>query len=207
MLDIHPNPLKITVGLIAYSEVVSMDPWRRKRRGFFDMFDFFGGFDEEFRQMEENMARMFDEMRKTSLKEPGKGGPFVYGFSMKVGPDGKPKIEEFGNVPASKPGKPGIAEIGDEREPLTDVIDGEDEISVIAELPGIEKKDIDLKADEETLSIKVDTPQRKYSKKLLMPARIIPDSVKANYKNGVLEVKIKRLEKKKAKKEVRVKVD
>lgn len=25
-------------------------------------------------------------------------GPFVYGYSMTIGPDGKPKVREFGNI-------------------------------------------------------------------------------------------------------------
>lgn len=195
---IHLNQLVVTKNF----EVVYMTPWFpwRRRRRFFDIFD---DVDEDFQRMEDYMSRMIDEARKAP--KPGEGGPFVYGFSMRVGPDGKPKIEEFGNVPGAK--RQGLHEVTDEREPLTDVIEGEEEVTIIAEMPGITKDDINLEAGEESLSIKVDTEQRKYSKALQLPCKIQPDSTKANYKNGVLEVKLKRQEKKEKKKEVNVKVE
>lgn len=153
--------------------------------------DIFDELEREFEEMERNIGKMFEGVRKASI-EQSREGPYVYGFSMRVGPDGKPHIEEFGNVPGK------IEEdIPMGREPLTDVIEGENEISVIAELPGIEKKDIKLSATEDSLRIRVDTPDRKYHKKLRLPARVKPDTTKASYKNGVLEVKLKRAEPKK----------
>jgi HSP20 family protein len=151
--------------------------------------------DEEFRQMEENMARIFEDAMKFSSEKPGDGKPYVYGFSMRVGPDGKPKIEEFGNVPGAK--MIGSGETTDEREPLTDIIEEEKEVTVIAELPGIEKKDIKLDVDERNITIDVDTTERKYHKDLELPCVVKPDTSKANYKNGVLEVKINKVEEKK----------
>jgi len=177
-----------------------MHPFRR-RWPFRD--DFFAGLDREFEEMEENIGRLFEEMKRMSMEKPGEGGPYVYGLSMRVGPDGKPHIEEFGNVPSK-----GISagEIPMGREPLTDVIEGDKEISVIAELPGIEKKYINLSATEETLEIKVDTPERRYSKEVRLPARVKADITKASFKNGVLEVKLQRSEAKKEK-GVRVTID
>jgi len=122
---------------------------------------------------------------------------------MRVGPDGKPHIEEFGNIPGKRIG---TEEVSMEREPLTDVIEGDKEISVIAELPGVEKKDINLSATEETLEIKVDTPERKYSKEVRLPAKVKAEITKASFKNGVLEVKLKRAKDKKEK-GVKVKIE
>jgi HSP20 family protein len=124
---------------------------------------------------------------------------------MRVGPDGKPHVEKFGNVSQMGYERPG--EKSDEREPLTDVIEGKEDVKVIAELPGVEKKDIDLEAGEDSLLIKVDTAQRKYHKELELPCRILPDTTKANYNNGVLEVSIKRAEPKKDRKARQIKID
>ncbi|MFH1055565.1 MAG: archaeal heat shock protein Hsp20 [Candidatus Altiarchaeota archaeon] len=163
------------------------DPSRRRRRFFEGMFDddLFDMFDEEVRRMEEHMSFLFDEMSR----RPEGGGmrKYVYGFTMRPGPDGSPVLEEFGNVPRSAG-----EQIPGEREPLVDVIDGKEEVSVIAELPGVDKKDIDLEADQRTLSISVDTPNRKYHKELRIPSEVDPESIKAAYKNGVLEVKLKK---------------
>jgi HSP20 family protein len=87
--------------------------------------------------------------------------------------------------------------ISEERESLTDVIEYDDEVAITVELPGVEKKDIDLKAIEDTLEIKVDIPQREYRKLVNLPCDVQPRTLKATYKNGVLDVVIKRIEKSK----------
>ena len=50
---------------------------------------------------------------------------------------------------------------------------------------------------EDTLTISVDMPQRKYYKELEMPENVDPKSAKTNYKNGVLEVTLKKTKAKK----------
>lgn len=183
--------------------------WKRKRNPW-DIDNFFGrhffrDLDEEFREMEREIARTFENFRQIAEKDPGEGGPYVYGFSMRVGPDGKPHLEKFGNLPGE--GKENFREMS-QREPLTDLIERDEEISVIVELPGIGKEDINLDASEDSLTIDVDTEKRKYHKKIELPSKVKNDSAKATYKNGVLEIKLKKLEKKKSeKKGVRIKVE
>jgi HSP20 family protein len=75
-----------------------------------------------------------------------------------------------------------------EREPLVDIIKTDGEIHIVVELPGVEKEDIKLRATEETLTINVDTPQRRYFKEVELPARVRVNEAKSQYKNGVLEV-------------------
>ncbi len=178
----------------------------RKRRGIFDLFG-----DDMFRDIEDEFARM-DEMFKMSINEamkrkPGEGGPFVYGFSMRTGPDGKPIINEFGNVLSENEEGSGVQLSEDEREPLVDVIEGDKEVTVIAELPGIEKKDIKLDITENEMLINVDNGKRKYNKVLELLCEVKSESAKASYKNGVLEVKIEKVKKKEKKKGVNVKVE
>ena len=172
-----------------------MDPWRRRRRFFKDMFDpdfGFGieDFEDSFGKMEEHIARMLNEAMKNAPEGATEGKPYVYGFSMKMGPDGKPHIEEFGDVNRGMQGE-GFQD--KTREPLTDIIKEDSEVTVIAELPGIEKKDIDLTTKPKQLTIKVDTDKRNYFKSIKLPAEVDTDSAKARYKNGILEVKLKRI--------------
>ncbi len=171
---------------------------RRERRDPFDLFDedflpsdwahrsFFRDFDEGFRQMREEMNRIFEKARRGELESPEKGGPYVYGWSMRIGPDGIPHIEEFGNTkgiaPAFQKGLPAG------REPLVDVLETDSEVKVIAELPGVEKKDVDLETTENRLVIRVETERRKYYKDVDLPTAVEAESAKANYNNGVLEV-------------------
>jgi HSP20 family protein len=184
-----------------------MFPGKRKKDKEEDEFideedEFLDALEEEF----ENIASTFEEIRKRILKDAigTDGSPFVYGFSMRVGPDGKPNIEEFGNIPGIISGE---ASIPSEREPLTDVIEGEKDVSVILELPGVEKKDIDLKTTEAFLEINVETSERSYHKKLSFPCKVKPETAKASYKNGVLEVRVERIEQRKGGGVFNIKVD
>jgi HSP20 family protein len=120
-------------------------------------------------------------------------GPFVYGYSVKIGPDGKPEIREFGNVKPSRFGP----RVKEEREPLVDIIETDGEIHIVAELPGVEKNDIKLHGTEDMLTVSVDTPQRKYYKEITLPAKVKVKETKTQYKNGVLEVTLPKIKEEK----------
>ncbi len=125
--------------------------------------------EEEFRMFTEKVPKEYVKERKlpdgSTVRE---FGPFVYGYSMKIGPDGKPEIREFGNIKKSLQGP----QVKEEREPLVDVIEADGEIRVVAELPGVEKSDIKLRGTEDSLEISVDTPQYKYYKEVALPAKV-----------------------------------
>jgi HSP20 family protein len=171
------------------------DDWFRRRRRHFS--PFFEDFDRFF---EETMKRFFEDLpedmfREEELEKGGKRktfGPFVYGYSMSIGPDGKPRIQEFGNM---KPSLTGGPETTREREPLVDVIEDEETIQVVAEVPGVEKEDIRLEVSADSMNIKVDSEPYKYAKTLDLPAEVDRYSAKAKYRNGVLEVTIQKKEK------------
>ena len=179
-----------------------MDPFNdkdknRRRRNPFDDFgfddDFFNDIFNDDRVMDD-IRRMAEELMKMfSNAQPGK--PYVHGFKVQLGPDGKPRVEDFGNRSTKSPD--GVPTISDEREPLTDIIEGDNDVAITVEMPGVQKDDIDLNATIDTLEIKVDTPQRKYHKRLDLPCNVKPKTTKATYKNGVLDVVIKRKDKKK----------
>ena len=89
---------------------------------------------EFFKEMEELMEREFKELSKQAPsglvrertmpdgRKVKQWGPFVYGYSVTIGPDGKPEIKEFGNVkPETRRGRPRIR-IAEEREPLVDIL-------------------------------------------------------------------------------------
>jgi HSP20 family protein len=141
--------------------------WKRPERGFFEEFE------KELEDMNESINRM---MR--SIGEE----PLVYGFSLQVGPDGVPHVQRFGNV---------MPVVGGEnvREPFTtSMIDEKsNEFKITVEMPGIQKEDIEVNATEDEVAIKAEG-ERKYYKKVRTPAPVDPDSAKAKYNNGVLEV-------------------
>ncbi|UCC59227.1 MAG: Hsp20/alpha crystallin family protein [Candidatus Bathyarchaeum sp.] len=152
--------------------------------------------------MEEIMAKEFEELSKRAPKDllrertlpdgtkVKSWGPFVYGYSVTVGPDGKPNVREFGNFkPETRMGKPYI-DVKEKREPLADVITTDGEVRVLVELPGVEKKDIKLSGTEDKLTISVDTPDRKYFKEVELPAKVDSKKATSKYKNGVLDITV-----------------
>jgi len=177
-----------------------MDPSKRdrnrRRRNPFDLFGFDDDFFDDFLddRIADDFRRMFEEMmRMASKASPGK--PIVHGYKLFVGQDGKPHFEDFGNRPVRS--DEGQSSISEEREPLTDVIDCGQDVSVTVEIPGVDKEDIDLNVTEDQLEITVDTPQRKYHKMVNLPSDVKPKTTKATYKNGVLDVIIQKKEPKK----------
>ena len=174
--------------------------WSRKRRA---KEPFFGDIDDMFREMEKMMDEELKDFTEKVPKEFVKErklpdgstvkelGPFVYGYSMKIGPDGKPEIQKFGNI---KKGLTGAPQVKEEREPLVDIVETNGEVHVVVELPGVEKGDIKLHGTEDSLTISVDTTQYKYFKEVELPVKVKVKEANSSYKNGVLEVVLPKAE-------------
>ena len=170
--------------------------WFRKKRSPFSRSWGFDDVDKMFEDIEKVMEKELEDftsrvpkdyVRERKLPDGSTSrewGPFVYGYSVKIGPDGKPEIREFGNVKPSLRGP----QVKEEREPLVDIVETDGEIQVVAELPGVDKKDIKLTATEDELTISVENPERKYFKQVALPVKVRVREARTQYKNGVLEV-------------------
>lgn len=192
------NPLISWVNKVS-SEDEPHDWFRKRRSPSKD--PFFGEIDNMFKEMErmmdDELKHFAERVPKEYVKErqlPDGStvkelGPFVYGYTMKIGPDGKPEIREFGNL---KKGDKGTPLIRGEREPLVDIVETNDEVRVVVELPGVEKTDIKLHGTDDSLDISVDTTQYKYYKEIELPVKVRVKEATSTYKNGVLEVVLPR---------------
>ena len=185
--------------------------WSRRRwKG--PVSNWFEDLERTFEEMFQGMELPKELIRERKLSDGAtvrEMGPFVYGYSFSVGPDGKPVVREFGNVkPSIGSGTSGTSRpklaVKDEREPLVDAIVNDDNVKVVAELPGVDKPDIAVECDGRTLTLNVDTEKRRYYKRLELPAEVDPDTSKANYKNGVLELVLSRKTKGPKPKQIRI---
>jgi len=178
--------------------------------GFFD--NIFKEFDEMRREMSRTFSEQFknienkvpkDLIKEYDTPEGGKVrevGPIVYGYSMTIGPDGKPNIQEFGNVKSvSGRGSFEQPSLSAEREPLIDISTTDKEVKIVAEMPGISKEKIKIDAYDKYVEIKSEDPERKYHKKIEVPEDIDINSARSNYNNGVLEINFKKKEQQKPK--------
>jgi len=139
------------------------------------------------------VSRMTEEgkeeyTRTGEIKGLGDKARGVYGFSVKLGLGGKPIIEQFGNIKATERG----AVVAEVREPIVDVFDEGESLVVIAELPGVEEDDIHLEVKDDILDLSAEAEHRKYSKEILLPSPVDADSLESSYKNGILEIKLRK---------------
>ena len=166
--------------------------------------DIFGQFDEMRREMERMFEEQFKDIQTRAPKElireyetPEGGkvkemGPFVYGYTMTVGPDGKPRVREFGNVKSPLAGF-GLGAsnrplISSEREPLADITTTDKEVKAILEMPGVNKENIKISVHDNSVEVKSNDPQRKYHEIIDLPPETDTETAKSTYKNGVLEI-------------------
>ena len=155
-------------------------------------------FDSEFDRIFKRMSNSFFDIDDIFEEFKGNGsesGPYYYGYTMTVGPDGKPVVKEYGNV------KPGLLPASDTREPLVDTIVDEKEkvVKLIAEMPGVEKTDVKIVVENKIVNLSAEHGEKKYHVKVPVQHKVDENSTKASYKNGVLQIIFKLIEDEKPK--------
>jgi HSP20 family protein len=146
----------------------------------------------EMKNLMDEMLRNLPDAFKQMGEDPSKG--FVAGFNVRMGPDGKPSFNSFGNKPQIKAEGEVPTISTSNREPLTDIFEDGTTIAITMELPGVEKADLDVNMTEDSLELSVDNDLRKYHKRVKLPAKVDPATTKASYNNGVLDVTVQKLE-------------
>ncbi len=83
-------------------------------------------FDSEFDRIFKRMSNSFFNIDDIFEESKGNGsGSCCYGYTMTIGPDGKPIVKEYGNV------KPDQLPTSDTREPIVDTIVDEKEKNIV----------------------------------------------------------------------------
>jgi len=127
-------------------------------------------------------------------------------------------FEEFWGRPTTSrrllsSGEGGAVVPAEQREPSIDVMESDSEITAKAEMPGIDKKDININVTEDRLEISAETKKEEkkeekgyiyremrsgsYYRSVPLPSPVDPENTKASYKDGVLEIKMPKTEVKK----------
>jgi HSP20 family protein len=155
-------------------------------------------FNDEFNRIFGRMSNSFFNMNDIfeELKTNGKNtGPYYYGYTMTVGPDGRPVVREYGNVNQES------LSTSNTREPMVDTIIDEKEklVKLIAEMPGVEKSDVKILVQDKLVDISAEHGEKKYHVKVPIKYKVDENSAKALYKNGILELVFKLAEDEKPK--------
>lgn len=197
---------------------------RNPSRGSWPEKEFLGEFDDIRKEMERIFEEQFQEIQSTAPKElvreyetPEGGrvkeiGPLVYGYSVTIGPEGKPNVKEFGNVrPSGRTGLGTVSrsrkpEIIAEREPLADIVTSDKEIKVVVEMPGIAKEDIKINAYDGSAEISAGKGARKYKRLVELPPDADIETARSAFNNGLLEITFDK-KKKPERKSKEIKID
>lgn len=106
--------------------------------------------------------------------------------------------------------------------PLIEIYDEKDDIVVKAELPGMQKEELEINLADDVLTIKGEKKKEEevkekdyyfsersygsFERSVDIPKKVLPDKVKASFKDGVLEVRLQKSEPER-KKEIKIKVE
>jgi HSP20 family molecular chaperone IbpA len=85
-----------------------------------------------------------------------------------------------------------------EPKPLVDIFEEGDEVIVVAELAGFSRENLKVTAKDHQLILSAEALDRRYRKSLNLPSQVIPNTLCTTYKNGVLEVRLKKAVEKRA---------
>lgn len=151
------------------------DRWRRRRRR---RNQWFSGFFDRPSRTENDLDEMINR---------------VFGKATEKGRTRKSCSSQLGD--SIIPNQCGSC-IDQENEPLIDVFDDEVNVFIVAEISGFDKDSIDLYATEDKLVVSLNSQERKYHREIKLPARVDVKSSASKLKNGVLEVRLKKLKEK-----------
>lgn len=146
-------------------------------------------FDNQFDQMFRRLSgQFFDE--DDIFERTWRSEPYFYGYTLTIGNDGKPVVKQYGNVPSLA--------VSDVREPFVDEVVDKDNrhLKLVAEMPGVDKKDIKVTIEKGHAEISAEHGERKYRTRIPIKYKIDENSTKATYANGILEVTLGLIEEK-----------
>lgn len=150
--------------------------------------DFFEAIEHEFEEMDKRFDRVMSDLKTKDWNKVPRDKVAFYGWTFNVGPDGVPHWHEFGNV---RPGDPALPAAT--REPLVsrmrDKARGETHFTI--EVPGVDKKDVAIDATRDIIRVHAGAGDRMFGTNIETGEPIDTASVKATYRNGVLDVTAK----------------
>ncbi len=147
----------------------------------------------DFLKLLEDMENKKEKVRTVSGELEG---PFnskaAYGYTVKLGIEKNDFPFRRGFHPRPRP-PTHVRSIRSENvaaEPVIDVFDEGDCISIVAQMPSVKEEDIDLKIIDNILTITARTPEGEIER--VIPVSDGSDIKEASFKNGILEIKIKK---------------
>ena len=174
-----------------------MDKNKRIRENFWNMsfHDLFKAFNDDFERDFQNIDSEYKEE-----------GPITFGYSMRIGPETnyRPEVRQWGNLNDYRQ-KSGLPQINwpfnqnilpentskqIESERFIDILDENEQLKIIVEVPGFTKENLSIEISEEgsVLLLNGKDGNREINEQIKLPSKIVPKETKSTIKNGVLEI-------------------
>ena len=174
-----------------------MDNNKRIRENFWNMSfkDLLNAFNDDFEREFQNTDSEYSEE-----------GPITFGYSMRIGPETnyQPEVRQWGNLndyrqkiglpqvnwPFNQNTLPQNASRQKKSERFIDILDENDQLKIIVEVPGFTKENLSIEVSEEgsVLDLNGKAMNREINERIQLPSKIEPKETKSTIKNGVLEI-------------------
>ncbi len=82
----------------------------------------------------------------------------------------------------------------EDQKPLIDIFQENNFIVVVAEIVGFNKETFKINVKEQKITLSAKSKERRYYKSLNLPTVVIPTAMHTKFKNGVLEIRLKKAE-------------
>ena len=123
--------------------------------------------------------RNLDEMLRRVLRNPDEDAKVHRSYSDPVEPTPVSYSKDLG--------------ANEKSEPLVDVFEDRESVTVVTQLTGVDRSNVDLHTTQDKLTISVDSPDRKHFREVSLPAKVDVGSSSSRLKNGVLEIRLRKL--------------
>ena len=147
----------------------------KKNKNFDDFIE-----DEEFEKILHEMEKIVGDAFNTALDRWESEKASAKRFSIRTDSDGKAEIGKIGDTL--------LWTDNHEGDVPADVIDGDESISVTIEIPTARKDDILIEVSDDRIEIQ----DNMYTRRIKLPSEVEPETARATYKNGILDVEMKK---------------
>lgn len=93
-----------------------------------------------------------------------------------------------------RPSKSYAKHVSAEQKPLIDIFQESGYVTIVAEIVGFNKETLKINVKDQKITLSAKSKDRRYYKSLNLPTVVIPDAMNTKFKNGVLEIRLKKAE-------------
>ncbi len=104
------------------------------------------------------------------------------------------RLKSSASPPSFRPSKSFVKRNLVEQKPLIDIFQENGTVTIVAEIVGFNKETLKINVKDQKITLSAKSKDRRYYKSLNLPTVVIPNAMHTKFKNGVLEIKLKKAE-------------